>query len=107
MARGGLLAAFYSMEIQFAPEVREALAANVPVVALESTVIAHGLPYPQNIETGMNLERIIRDGGAMPATIAVFDGVFTVGLRGEQLERLGTDKSVRKISRRDMPIAVA
>ena len=93
------------MDIDLSSEVREAIAVGAPVVALESTVIAHGLPYPQNLETADRLEKIVRDNGALPATIAVFDGRFTVGLNREQLERLATDRSIRKISRRDLPIA--
>ena len=94
------------MDINFSSEVRDALAAAVPVVALESTVIAHGLPYPQNLETAHKLETIVRNNGAVPATVAVFDGRFTVGISREELERLATDRSIRKISRRDLPIAV-
>ena len=78
-----------------------------PVVALESTVIAHGLPYPQNLETAKRLEQIVREGGAVPATIAVFGGEFHVGLDASQMERLATNGNIRKISRRDLAIAVA
>ncbi len=95
------------MNISFSTEVSEAIAANLPIVALESTVIAHGLPYPQNLETAIRLENIVRRSCAVPATIAVFDGEFTVGLNRTQLERLATDASIRKISRRDLPVAVA
>ena len=91
----------------FTQEIQNALAENKPIVALESTVIAHGLPYPQNIETAFSLEKIVRENGAIPATIAVFDGEFCVGLSQMQIERLATDKNIRKISRRDLPIAVA
>jgi pseudouridine-5'-phosphate glycosidase len=93
--------------IKFNLEVSEALKKNLPIVALESTVIAHGLPYPQNLETAEKLENIIRENGAIPATIAVFDGEFCVGLDKFQLEKLATDQTIRKISRRDLPIAVA
>lgn len=89
------------------PEVSEALRDKRPIVALESTVIAHGLPYPQNIETAMKCEAAVRDGGAVPATIAVFGGEFCVGLDQGQIEQLATRKDIRKISRRDLPIAVA
>lgn len=95
------------MEIIFNPEVACALAENKPVVALESTVIAHGLPFPQNLETAVKLESIIREHGATPATIAMFDGEFYVGLDEKQIERLAIEKNIRKISRRDLPIAVA
>lgn len=94
------------MNFKFSNEVADALANKKPIVALESTVIAHGLPYPQNVETARNLENIIRENGAIPATIAVFDGEFRVGLNENQIERLATDKNIRKISRRDLPVAV-
>ncbi len=93
--------------MKFNSEVAGALENKKPIVALESTVIAHGLPYPQNLETAKNLEKIVRENGAIPATIAVFDGEFCVGLNDEQIEQLATDKTIRKISRRDLPIAVA
>lgn len=95
------------MKINFSEELASALRDGNPVVALESTVIAHGLPYPQNLETAFKLESIIRENGAVPATIAVFDGEFCVGLNNDQIERLATDKNIRKISRRDLAIAVA
>jgi pseudouridine-5'-phosphate glycosidase len=95
------------MNIRFNEEVAAALKHNQPVVALESTVIAHGLPFPQNLETAGRLERIVRENGATPATIAVFDGEFFAGLDEIQIERLATDKNIRKISRRDLPIARA
>jgi len=95
------------MKIRVSEEVSVALDQHQPVVALESTVIAHGLPYPQNLETALKCEAIVRESGAIPATIAVFGGEFCVGLDREQLQRLATDKNIRKISRRDLPIAVA
>ncbi len=95
------------MKLKLSEEVASAMSDAHPVVALESTVIAHGLPYPQNIETGLKLEAIIRENGAVPATIAVFGGEFCVGLNSGQIERLATDKNIRKISRRDLAIAVA
>jgi len=88
-------------------EVASAIRDSRPVVALESTVIAHGLPYPQNLETAQKLESIIREQGAVPATVAVFNGVFCVGIDQSQIERLATEPNIRKISRRDLPIAVA
>ncbi len=94
------------MNLKFSEEVSDALAEKKPLVALESTVIAHGLPYPQNIETAQSLEKNVRDGGAIPATIAVFDGEFCVGLNAQQIERLATEENIRKISRRDLPVAV-
>lgn len=95
------------MDLKFNEEVADALNAKKPLVALESTVIAHGLPFPQNLETANKLEKIVRDNGTIPATIAVFDGEFCVGLSKNQLEQLAADKSIRKISRRDLPIAAA
>lgn len=95
------------MELRFNNEVADALSEGRSVVALESTVIAHGLPHPQNIETALRLESIVRDGGATPATIAVFDGEFCVGLDGARIEQLATRTDIRKISRRDLPVAVA
>lgn len=95
------------MKINFSEEVSGALHFDRPVVALESTVIAHGLPYPQNIETAYKLERIVRENGATPATIGIFDGEISVGLNDDQIEKLATAEDVRKISRRDLPIAVA
>jgi pseudouridine-5'-phosphate glycosidase len=88
-------------------EVEAALGAGRPVVALESTVIAHGLPRPQNLETARRLEQIVRGEGATPATIAILGGVFCVGLDDAQLEHIATSGDVKKISRRDLPVAVA
>jgi pseudouridine-5'-phosphate glycosidase len=92
--------------MKFNAEVAAALENNQPIVALESTVIAHGLPYPHNLETAKSLEKTVRENGACPATIAVFDGDFHVGLNESQIEFLATDKTIRKISRRDLPVAV-
>lgn len=94
------------MQIKFNSEVADALADNRPIVALESTVIAHGLPYPINLETASKCEAAVREMGAIPATIAVFGGEFCVGLDRSQIERLATEKDIRKISRRDLAIAV-
>ncbi len=95
------------MKINYSIEAAEAIAKDAPIVALESTVIAHGLPYPQNIETALACESAVREGGAIPATIAMFGGEFFVGLDIEQLERLAAAGGIRKISRRDLPIAIA
>jgi len=92
--------------MKFNHEVADAIKKKKPIVALESTVIAHGLPFPQNLETANKLEIIVRENGAIPATIAVFDGEFCIGLNANQIERLATEKDIRKISRRDLPIAV-
>ncbi len=89
-------------------EVREALAANRPVVALESTIISHGMPYPQNVETALHVEKIIREEGAVPATVAIIHGKITVGCTPEQIEYLGKKGlAVTKASRRDLPVLLA
>lgn len=88
-------------------EVAEALARGVPVVALESTIISHGLPQPRNLEVAAELEEIVREAGAVPATIAVLDGVARVGLDGEGLKRIATDPGLRKLGFRDLPVAAA
>lgn len=88
-------------------EVAAALAARKPVVALESTVIAHGLPRPQNLETAHRLEQIVRDGGATPATIAILDGRLCVGLSDDQVRFIAENEEIKKVSTRDLPIAVA
>ncbi|WP_395826095.1 pseudouridine-5'-phosphate glycosidase [Elstera sp.] len=93
--------------VRLLPEVADAVAEGRPVVALESTIIAHGMPYPQNVETARRVEGLIRAGGAVPATIAVVDGAFQIGLDAELLERLGTADNVAKLSRRDLPMAIA
>lgn len=93
--------------ISILPEVAAALAAGQPVVALESTIISHGMPYPQNVQMAAEVEGIVRANGATPATIAVLDGVCCVGLSPEQLERLGTEQGVFKATTRDLPWLVA
>jgi pseudouridylate synthase len=89
------------------PEVAQALAQGQPVVALESTIIAHGMPYPQNVQTALEVEAVIRAHGAIPATIAVLEGKICIGLGPEQIEALGSAKDVMKLSRRDLALAVA
>ena len=88
-------------------EVRAALGAGRAVVALESTVISHGLPRPQNLETARRLEQAVREGGVVPATVAVLGGRLCVGLEESQLARLAEGEGVRKVSRRDLPLVVA
>jgi pseudouridylate synthase len=83
------------------------LSAHAPVVALESTVISHGLPYPENLRTALRLEEIVRSEGAIPATIGIIAGEIVVGLDRAQIEHLATAKDVRKVSRRDLPVVVA
>lgn len=88
-------------------EVRDALINNRPVVALESTIISHGMPYPQNLETAIAVEKIVRDNGATPATIAIMNGKCCVGLGAKSLEELASAKNVWKVSLRDMPYVVS
>jgi len=88
-------------------DISTALVVGRPIVALESTVIAHGLPHPQNLETARGMERTVRENGAVPATIAILNGELRVGLTENQLEYLATGKNIRKISRRDLAIATA
>ena len=95
------------MEFRFSPEVQRAREARRPLVALESTLIAHGLPYPLNRETALALEACVREGGATPATIAILDGHIHVGLEPDHLEKLARDPRVHKCSRRDLPLALA
>ena len=92
---------------RYSTEVQAALVANKPLVALESTVIAHGLPRPQNLETAHRLEQIVRGAGSIPATIAVLDGQFCVGLSDEKVRFIAENEEIRKVSIRDLPIAVA
>ena len=94
--------------LDIAPEVRLALQQEQPVVALESTIISHGMPYPQNVATALRVEAEVRSSGALPATIAVIDGRLTAGLNAAQIEALGrAGPTVAKVSRRDLPFIVA
>lgn len=93
--------------IDIAPEVAEALAAGKPVVALESTIISHGMPYPQNLETAQAVEQDVRDNGAVPATIAVIGGRCKIGLSPEELEYFAKGSDILKLSRRDIPYCIA
>ncbi|NLW98653.1 MAG: pseudouridine-5'-phosphate glycosidase [Actinomycetales bacterium] len=93
--------------LRLSDEVRDALATGGPVVALESTIISHGMPYPDNVAMATEVEQIIRDGGAVPATIAVLDGRPCIGLSPDQLELLGSHPEVSKVSVRDLPYVVA
>lgn len=92
--------------LKIAPDVQAALDEKRAVVALESTLITHGLPYPANVETALAMEAAVRDAGATPATIAILKGQITVGLTPHEIERLGKATGVRKCSRRDLPLAV-
>ena len=89
-------------------EVKQAINLNLPVVALESTIISHGMPYPQNVETALLVEQSIRDLGAIPATVAILDGVLTVGISKAQIETLGkSGTDIVKASRRDLPMLLS
>lgn len=89
------------------PEVQAAIDAGKPVVALESTILSHGMPFPQNMEFGKRVEQIIREEGAVPATIAILDGQLKVGLTENELERMCKDHDIGKVSRRDVPVYLA
>jgi pseudouridine-5'-phosphate glycosidase len=93
--------------ITYSTEVQQAMDNNQPIVALESTIISHGMPYPQNVETARIVEQIIRDNGAVPATIAIMDGKIKIGLSDEELELLGNSPDVAKVSRRDLGQLIA
>ena len=93
--------------LEIKPEVKEALEKGKAVVALESTIIAHGMPYPKNVETALKVEEVIRNNGAVPATISIIGGVIKVGLTPEEIEYLGTAEGVLKVSRRDFPVVMA
>lgn len=93
--------------LQISPEVKQAFEERKPVVALESTIISHGMPYPKNLETAIEVEQIIRNHGAIPATVAIFDGKCYAGLSKEQLEYFASANDVWKVSLRDMPYVIS
>lgn len=93
--------------LELSPEVEKALKEGRPVVALESTIISHGMPYPANVETARKVEQIVREGGAVPATIAILNGKLKAGLSDEEIEYLGQATDVIKASRRDIPYIVS
>lgn len=95
------------LDISYSTEVATAKRDGVPIVALESTIITHGMPYPGNLEMARSVEKIIRDAGAVPATIAVIDGVLNIGLEPEQLEALAQTTNAMKLSRADIAFAIA
>lgn len=96
------------MNIRVNPEVEKALKEKKPVIALESTIISHGMPYPQNVETAMKVESIIREHGGVPATVGLVDGIGVVGLTPEEIEEMGKrGMSIPKVSRRDLPMIMA
>lgn len=89
------------------PEVKRALENGEPVVALETTIVSHGMPYPESVKTALEVERIIRENGAVPATIGIIDGEPVIGLTPEEIDAFGTQKGIWKVSRRDLPIVMA
>ncbi len=89
------------------PEIQNALQQNKPIVALESTIISHGMPYPENVKTAKEVEQVVRENGAVPATIAILKGKMKVGLSDEELEFLATSKDIQKVSRRDIPFIIS
>ena len=93
--------------MKISKEVSEALKEGKAVVALESTIISHGMPYPKNVETALRVEEVIRKHGAIPATIGIIDGEPIVGMSPEEIEQFGKRKGIKKVSRRDLPIVVA
>jgi pseudouridine-5'-phosphate glycosidase len=93
--------------VMLSDEVRVALAQRKPVVALETTILSHGMPYPQNVQTALDVERIVREEGAVPATIAIIGGRIRIGLNADEIEYFGTAQSILKLSRADLPYAVA
>jgi len=98
----------YEQYVDISKEVKEALDHGMPVVALESLVISHGMPYPMNVETALKVEKIIRDGGAVPATIAILNGRLKVGLTEKEIDFLGrSGEKIIKTSRRDIPFIIA
>lgn len=96
------------MHVRVSEEVAQALQEGRPVVALESTIISHGMPYPQNVETALKVEEIVRSNGGVPATVGIVDGVGVVGLSREEIEEMGKrGHSIPKVSRRDLPVIFA
>ena len=96
------------MYIRIKPEVEEALKNGKPVIALESTIISHGMPYPQNVETALQVEKVVRDNGGIPATIGIIDGVGVIGMNEEEIEEFGKrGTQITKVSRRDLPVIFA
>lgn len=95
------------MYLRVSDEVKKAIQENKPVVALESTIISHGMPYPQNVKTALEVEKIIRDNGCIPATIGIIDGIAVVGMNPDEIEEFGKRKGIEKVSRRDVPVIMA
>ena len=97
----------YKDFLDIKPEVAKAMEEGVPVIALESTIISHGMPYPKNVETALAVEDVIREAGAMPATIGIINGRIKIGLTREEIEYMATAENVLKVSRRDFPLVIS
>ena len=95
------------MKIRINPEVKKALEEHRPVVALESTIISHGMPYPKNVETALRVEKVIVENGAIPATIGIIDGEAVIGMTPAEIEEFGKRSGIAKVSRRDLPVIYA
>ena len=95
------------MKIRINKIVKDALDAGKPVVALESTIISHGMPYPKNVKTALEVEAVVKEFGAIPATIGIIEGEIVVGMNEEEIEQFGSRKGIAKVSKRDLPIVVA
>lgn len=95
------------MNLRIGERVQKALANHEAVVALESTIISHGMPYPKNVETALLVEKTVEENGAIPATIGIIDGEIVVGMSPEEIERFGKEKGIAKVSKRDLPVVVA
>lgn len=96
-----------NMNLRIGERVQKALANHEAVVALESTIISHGMPYPKNVETALLVEKTVEENGAIPATIGIIDGEIVVGMSPEEIERFGKEKGIAKVSKRDLPVVVA
>ena len=97
----------YKDFLDIKPEVAKAMEEGVPVIALESTIISHGMPYPKNVETALAVEDVIRKGGAVPATIGIIGGRIKIGLTRDEIEYMATAENVLKVSRRDFPLVIS
>ena len=97
----------YKDFLDIKPEVAKAMEEGVPVIALESTIISHGMPYPKNVETALAVEDVIRKGGAVPATIGIIEGRIKIGLTRDEIEYMATAENVLKVSRRDFPLVIS
>lgn len=95
------------MLIKISDRVKNALENNIPVVALESTIISHGMPYPENVKTALEVEKVVLDNGAIPATIGIINGIPVVGMSEEEIEEFGKRNDVEKVSRRDLPYIIS